>query len=255
MFEMLKRGMGAVSLVLIFSGLGFGAHPLITDDTGTQGRGKLQIELNYEYDHDDTDGVEENLHELSTTVSFGIIDSMDLVVGLPVQSVTTKEGRVETRENGFSDMSLEVKWRFFEREGLSLALKPGLSLPTGDEDKGLGTGKVGGGVFFIATQELDPWAFHFNAGYGRNETSVEEETDIWHFSLAAEREVNQWLRVAANIGVERNTDKEDDTPAAFILGGLIFPITDNLDLDVGIKGGLTEPEADYAVLAGLAFRF
>jgi len=230
-------------------------HPLITDDTGTQGKGKFQIELNYEFDHEDTDGEEENIHDISTVVSFGIIDSVDVVVGLPYQFITTKEGGEKTREDGISDMTLEVKWRFFECEGLSLAAKPGLSIPTGDEDKDLGAGKVGGSFFLIATQELEPWTFHFNAGYGRNETTVDDETDLWHVSLATELEVCKWLKLVANVGAERNTDQEDDTPAAFILGGVVIPVTENIDLDFGVKGGLTEPESDYALLAGVAFRF
>ena len=252
---MLKGALGTVLLVLAFSGASFGAHPLITDDTGTQGKGKFQVELNYEFDHEDTDGVEESVHQMDTILSYGIIDTVDLVVGLPYQFITTKEGGDKTREDGISDMSIEVKWRFFEMEGLSLALKPGLSIPTGDDEEGLGAGKVGGSFHFIATQELDPWTFHFNAGYGRNETETDDETDIWHFSLATELQVCSWVKAVANIGAERNTDKADDTPAAFILGGLIFPVTENLDLDLGIKGGLTEPESDYGLLAGLAFRF
>lgn len=255
MTKMIKRGMEAALLVLVFSGVSFGAHPLITDDTGTQGRGKFQLELNHEFNHEDTNGVEESLYNVSTILSYGVIDSMDFVVGLPYQFITTKEGGVKTRENGISDMSLELKWRFFEREGLSLALKPGLSIPTGDDEKSLGTGKVGGGLQFIATKEIEPWAFHFNAGYKRNETTVEEQTDLWNVSLAAERGVCKWLRVVANVGAERNTDRTDDTPAAFLLGGLIFALTENLDLDIGVKGGLSEPEADYALLAGIAFRF
>ncbi len=253
---MLKRVvLKALFLVLAFSSTSSAMHPLITDDTGTQGKGKFQIELNYEFDHEDTDGVEENLHDISTSVSYGIIDSVDFVVGLPYQFVTTKEGGEKTREDGISDMSVELKWRFFECEGLGLALKPGLSIPTGDDEEGLGAGKVGGSFYFIATQELEPFTFHFNAGYGRNETTVDEETDLWHVSLATELEVCKWAKLVANIGAERNTDKEDDTPAVFILGGVVIPVTENIDLDLGIKGGLTEPESDYAFLAGAAFRF
>lgn len=42
---------------------------------------------------------------------------------------------------------------------------------------------------------------------------------------------------------------------AFILGGLIYSISKNLDIDFGIKGGLNKPETDYAILAGIAWRF
>jgi len=253
---MLRSFWGAVLMVFVCCGISLAAHPLITDDAGTQGTGKSQIEINYEFDNEDTDGVEESLHDISTVISYGIIDTLDLVVALPYQSITTKEEGVKSAEAGISDMTFELKWRFFEREGLSLALKPGLSISTGDDERGLGAGKMGGSFHFIATQEIEPWAFHFDAGYGRNDTTVEEEeTDIWHVSLAAEIQACKWLKVVANVGAERNPDPEDDTPAAFILGGFIFPLTENLDLDIGVKTGLTEPESDYALLAGVTIRF
>ncbi|MFZ2448715.1 MAG: transporter [Syntrophobacteraceae bacterium] len=250
-----KRALGGVFFVLIFSGVCLAAHPLITDDAGTQGKGKCEVELNYEFNHEDTGGVEEKLHQLQASISYGIIDTVDLVVGLPYQFITTREGGVKTKADGISDISVEVKWRFFEREGLSLAVKPGISVPSGDDKEGLGAGGVGGSLFLIATQQIDPWAFHFNAGFGRNETTVEEETDRWHFSLATEFEACKWLKLVANVGAERNPDTADDTLAAFILGGLIFPVREDLELSVGVKRGLTEPESDYAVLAGVTFRF
>ena len=68
-------------------------------------------------------------------------------------------------------------------------------------------------------------------------------------------EVTKWLILVADIGAERSPNKDDNTPPAFILGGMVFPVTDNVALDVGIKGGLTEPEADYAILAGPTLAF
>jgi len=37
--------------------------------------------------------------------------------------------------------------RLFEKNGFSLAFKPGMSFPSGNEEKGLGTGKLGGHLF------------------------------------------------------------------------------------------------------------
>jgi hypothetical protein len=42
---------------------------------------------------------------------------------------------------------------------------------------------------------------------------------------------------------------------AFVLGGLIYSLSENLDLDLGVKGGLTHTETDIAIMAGLAWRF
>jgi hypothetical protein len=238
----------------------YAAHPLITDDTGTQGKGKAQIEINSEFsrDKEKEDGVtvKERGGELATIISYGITDNADIVLGIPYQWFRIKEdGDTVEKEDGLSDMSLELKWRFFEKEGLSLALKPGITIPTGDEDKGLGTGRVTYSLFFITTKEIEPWAFHLNLGYIRNENKVDERKDLWHLSLASEVEVIKDLKAVANIGIERNPDKSSNTHPAFILGGLIYSINENIDIDFGIKGGLNKPETDLTYLAGIAWKF
>ncbi len=238
----------------------YAAHPLITDDTGTQGKGKFQLEINSEfvYDKESEGGItfKATGGEIAAIFSYGITDNIDIVLGLPYQWFKVKEdGSVIAKENGISDISLEMKWRFFEKDSLSFALKPGVTLPTGDENKGLGGGKATYSVFFISTKEIEPFAFHLNAGYIRNENKHDERKNLWHASLAAETEVVKNLKAVANIGIERNPDKSSNTHPAFILGGLIYSITENFDIDFGIKGGLNKPETDLTFLAGVALRF
>lgn len=238
----------------------YAAHPLITDDSGTQGKGKFQLEVNSEFarEKETEDGVttKETGGEAATILSYGITDNADLVLGLPYQWFKTKEdGDTVEKEDGILDMSLELKWRFFEKEGLSFALKPGITLPTGDEDRGLGQGRVTYSLFFITTKEIETWAFHLNLGFIRNENKVDERKDIWHISLASEVEVVKDLKVVANIGAERNPDKTSNTHPVFILGGLIYSITENFDIDAGVKGGLNKPETDYTFLTGISYRF
>lgn len=255
----------SLSIVLFSAAASFAAHPLITDDTGTQGKGKFQIEVNSEftYDKETEEGVsiKETGGKVATVLSYGVVDNVDIVVGLPYQWTKTKENEeVISDENGISDISIEMKWRFFEKDGLSLAFKPGVTLPTGDEDKGLGNGRASYSIFFITTKEIEPWAFHLNLGYTYNEYKLDEDReanrkDIWHVSLASEVEVVKDLKVVANIGMERNPDKTSNARPAFILGGLIYSVTDNLDIDIGIKGGLNKPETDFTILAGMTVRF
>lgn len=193
---------------------------------------------------------------MATILSYGISDNADIVLGIPYQwKRAWKDSTLDSDVDGISDISLESKWRFYEKDGLSLALKPGITLPTGDEDKGLGTGRATYSMFFISTKEIEPWAFHLNFGYTRNENKVDERKDIWHASLASEVKVLKDLKVVANIGMERNPDKASNTHPAFILGGLIYSVTENFDIDIGIKGGLNKLETDATFLAGIALRF
>jgi hypothetical protein len=252
-------------VVLLWSGLAFAAHPLITDDTGIQGKGRIQIEINSEFTNDkETEErvtTKETGSEVATILSYGVTDDIDIVLGLPYQWKKIREdGEVTSDVNGFSDMSFEVKWRFFEKEGLSFAMKPGITFPTGNENKGLGNGRASYGLVFITTKEIEPWAFHLNLGYTHNEYELQEDKDanrkgIWHASLASEVEVVKDLKLVANIGMGRNPDRTSNTHPSFILGGIIYSVSENFDVDFGVKGGLNKPETDYSILAGIAVRF
>jgi len=117
------------------------------------------------------------------------------------------------------------------------------------------TGRIIYSLYFITTTVIAPWAFHLNLGYIRNENRLDEREDIWHASLAGEVEAVKNLKVVGNIGIERNTDKTSNKHPAFILGGIIYSITENFDIDFGIKRGLNKPETDYSILVGIAFKF
>mgnify|MGYP000252833323 CR=1 FL=1 len=247
-------------LLPLFSTSAFAAHPLITDDTGTQGKGRFQLEVNSEvnYDKESEAGVKTKTTggEVGTIISYGIIDNVDIVLGVPYQWFKVKEdGETISREKGISDISLELKWRFYERDGWSFALKPGVTFPAGNEKKDLGTGRVTYSIFFITTKEIEPLAFHLNLGYMRNENKLDERKDMWHFSLASEVKLIKNLKVVANIGAGRNPERVSHKHPAFILGGLIYSVVENFDIDIGIKGGLNKPETDLTILAGIAWRF
>jgi opacity protein-like surface antigen len=247
-------------VLLLNANPSWAAHPLITDDAGTQGKGKFQMELNgqYDWDKEDVDGLSTKTTavQVAAILSYGIAENIDLVLILLYQWGRTEENEATPyNEKGIGDMVFETKWRFFEKDGFSLALKPGISIPTGNYDKGLGTGWLGGHLFLIGSKELGPCAFHANLGYIRNENKADERKDIWHASLATTWEVIKDLKLVTNIGLERNPDDDASNNPAFIIGGVIYSVTENFDVDLGVKFGLNSSETDISLMAGIAFRF
>lgn len=226
----------------------YAAHPLITDDTGTQGKGKFQLEVNGEYANDNGD----SKTQIAATLSAGIRENIDLVASVPYLFTRIDEGAETLKEDGFSDITLELKWRFYEKDGLSFAIKPGIILPTGEEDKGLGDGKAAYSLHFLTTKELDPVTLHLDLGYIKNR---KELRDIWHYSLAGEYKVTKPLRIVANVGGETNPDRNSHVHPLFLLGGVIYSVSENFDIDFGVKTGLNKAEADYTLLAGITLRF
>lgn len=250
-----RLAVGGLAVLLLAPSGADAAHPLVTDDTGTQGQRKFQMELNGEYgSHGQrVNGVEmqERAAQVGATFTGGLLETLDLVVGAPWSWSRVSAGGSVTESSSVSDATVELKWRFFEREGFSLAVKPGVTF---------GGGSYAFGVTLIATQALGPVALHANAAYTRNEFNSREDraanrADILHASLAAGVEVRKGLQLLANVGLESNGDVASNTWPAFALGGIIYSVTEKFDLDVGVKAGLTEPERDVTVLAGLAWRF
>ena len=262
---MLRKFLASVFLMFFPAVTSFAAHPLVTDDTGTQGKGKFQLEVNSEftYEKETEAGVtkKETGTQVATALSYGVTDNVDVVLGMPNQwKKSSEDSAVTSDASGVSDMSIEVKWRFFDKEGLSFDLKPGITLPTGDENKGLGSGRTSYSLTIITTKKIEPWAFHLNLKDTVNEYKLRADKDskrrdIWHISLASEVEIIKDLRVVGNVGVERNQDKTKRTHPAFILGGVIYSISEDFDIDIGIKGGLNKPATDYSILAGITLRF
>ena len=247
-------------VLLLIACPSWAAHPLITDDTGTQGKGKFQLELNGQYDWDKDDSEDVSVRstggQAAATLSYGIVENVDLVLSLPYLWGKAEVNEITVYDkHGIGDAVLETKWRLFEKNKFSMALKPGISIPTGNDEKGLGAGRLGGHLFLIASQELGSWAFHGNLGYIRNENKVDERKDIWHASFAATWEVIKNLKLAADVGIERNTDEDANNDPAFIIGGIIYSINENFDVDLGVKGGLSKSETDLSLLAGVTFRF
>ncbi len=250
--------------IWISTGPAHAAHPLITDDTGTQGKGKSQIELSsqwsFDKEMDDSSGTsvttKSRQGEVKAQFAYGVIESADLILGVPYQwKKTETDNETTSNVNGFADLSLEVKWRFYEKDGLSFAFKPGVTLPAGDKEKDLGTGRATGTFFFITTKDWEFWTVHANLGYKRNENNLDQREDIWHASVAGEWKVVKDLRIVANIGAERNPDKTSRTNPAFALGGFIYALSKDIDISIGLKGGLNEAEMDYTVLGGITLRF
>ncbi len=252
------RGLVLCAVLAVYSPAWGGL--LITDDAGTQGKGNVLVEIDGQYDSEkeSLDGVslKETGGLVTTTFSYGVIDTVDLVLSLPHQwGKIEADGVAVSDEKGIADTTFEVKWRFFEKDSLTLALKPGVILPTGNEEKGLGAGKTGHQLFFIGSIEVTPWAFHANIGYIGNENKLDERKEIWHASLAAACEVVKDLSLVGNIGIERNRNEAADKDPVFLLAGIIYSVSERFDIDFGVKYGLTAAETDWSLMAGVAFRF
>ena len=244
-----------VSLIFITTTSAFDQMPFITDDAGTQGIWNHQLEISYGNDFDNTHRCTNSTVELAPVYTVGVAERIDVVIGYPFVFINEFEDSSVSRISGFSDVGMEVKWRFMEHDKWSLAIKPGLSLPTGNSALGLGNGKLGYSGFLISTMNFGKLGINSNAGYIRNENRHGDAKNIWHASAGFDFAATDILHFAFNGGAEKNPDVNSDIPCAFGLIGLYYFLSDDNELALGYKCGLTEAECDHSFIVGLTLRF
>lgn len=260
----IKKGLRVLfifSLCFFTSNASFAGLPLITDDTDTQGRGNTQVEVSlalwqHKNDIDGPSTEKSKGGELATTFTFGVQDKIDVAFAVPYQWWKSKiEGLRVEQAKGIGDSCIDLKWGFFNFAGWSAAVKPGISFPTGNEERNLGKGRATYRVCFIISKELLPLTFHINAGYKRNENHSNERKDLWHASLASEWEISRKFKLMMDTGISRNESQDSRIYPTFALLGFSFSLLERLTLTVGVKFGLNKEEMNLTSLLGLVHRF
>lgn len=239
-------------------------HPLISDDAGTIDVGKYEIELNGSYSHDKerADGITTRTGSFDSELKIGtgLYKNLGIAIGLPYtfSSRTSEDGALVSKDDGFGDMTLELKYNFAELGGINFAFKPALTLPTGRSS--LSDDHTQYAATLIATREFadGAYALHANLGYEYHTYKSDEQAgrrSLWSASLAGEAEMAKGLVFVANFGLTSNPDKSSSEPPVFALTGARYEINDHLEVNAGVKLGLTRPEDDLQLIYGLVLKF
>ncbi len=245
-----------IAVLCVLASSARAAHPLLTEDTGTQGRGHSQLELTLDTFRDGLAGVDVRGAQITAVYSYGIADPADLQLGLPYLRVDENEdGGRRTLARGINDLSLDVKWRFFERGAFSLGVKPGITLPTGDDTKFLGAGRVTWGALLIGSYEPGPLAVHTHVGYRDFRNTLGLKSSLWHGSVAATWEVVEQVKLVMDLSRDTNPVPGFSTPLDYVIVGAIWTPVKSVDLDLGYRYGASNPALDRGLLAGVTFRW
>ncbi|HBE89313.1 MAG TPA: hypothetical protein DDW67_09275 [Elusimicrobia bacterium] len=228
----------------------FAFYPFVTENTNFLGRDVIQAEVGFDHT-EDTTAADYFSNTLSATFSYGLWDKLDILLSAPWQGWNS--GGVS--ESGLGDVAMEAKFWVAERRGWDLALKPGFSLPAGNDAAGLGAGKGQVWVYGIAGRAEGPRQYYLNAGYKYNKNSINEETNVFSASALTAVEVLPRTVLAAELAVETNTDKGSASHPVTSLFGIVWSPDPSLDLDAGVRLGLNGGADDLGLLVGATMRF
>ena len=256
----------AIVFTLFTSGFALAGPPLVTDDAGTVETGKVEIELNgsYAFENEDNHGakIDRDTADTEVKITTGIYKNLgiSLIIPYTLNNRERVDGALTGTSEGFGDMRVELKYAFAELAGINLAIKPAVIMPTGKYSAGLSEGRWQPGVTLIATKEFDEgtYALHTNLGYEHHDYRVDadlQRSDLFSGSIAGEMKVLKGLTIVADFGLATNPDKASNELPVYALTGARYEINEHLDINAGIKLGLTKPEDDVAILYGLVLKF
>lgn len=241
-------------------------QPLVTDDTGTQGKDGNQLEFSVNRDREESAGATNSTRTLPFTYTRGLSDTLDLFFSANHTRLTSTVPGSDA--NGGGNPSLGFKWRFYENKAskTSFAIKPELLLPVGadKEAAGLGTGRSSYALTLILTRETGFGAVHANLAAGRNRyrdtlASPDPDTSTVALSIAPVWDLGERWKLALDIGTEwERAAAGNQSRSNFVEIGAIYSPTKDLDLAFGIlhtTGDDTPSTKVYSVTAGLTWRF
>jgi hypothetical protein len=235
------------ALVATAAPTAFAGHPMLSEDTGTQGRGNAELELGYAWSRQDSTDV----FLFQPQLSLGAWAPFDFILQPSYTVIQTPDGH---REEGLGDTNLDFKWRFYGSAPWTLAVRGGLELPTAHGDLGLPHNRVSGHGLLVITGDFQPFAVDINLGFTRSPALLNTRPNLWHYSTALSYQANERMFVILDTSLDSNSDSTRATPPLVTLFGFIYTIRPGLDVDLGYRQGLNPDAPEHQFLLGITYR-
>ena len=242
--------------MLLASGQVAAFQPFATDDTGTQGASGNQFELALGRDRAATAGEHDDRNQLALGFTRGLGDTVDAYLG-----VSYRWGANAAGASGFDSAALGVKWRFHEDEasGLSVAIKPEISVPLISQDRG--GPPTAASVTLVMSREAKAWGIHVNLGFGteRHPDPVPApDATIYSASVAPVWNVGADWKVGFELGTSLARAGGASARTDMIGLGAVYSPNPDCDLALGVSSSADNASprtTTHAATAGITCRF
>lgn len=247
-----RKWLAAVVLLCAFAGAASAEWERTVSawDTRLPAAGKFQASLWAGYWEAEAGGADVNTMDGTLYLTYGIADNWSACVAPGFTRWDVDGG---DSESGIGDTDIMTTYRFLDEKDAAcdLAVLGRVQIPTGDEDKGLGTDHVEPGFLLLASKTLGPVIAVANAGGDAILDANEGEEDfILHAALEGVYPLNEQVSLNAVMSAATaRRDGADDmidlglgtrfTPCeqTFVLGAGYVSFTDDYDWGAQIAGG------------------
>ncbi len=225
-----------------FTATTHGGRPLNVDDADPTDTGYAEAEGGVAYAYDSGSAS----WELPFGWGLGILPGLEAGIGI--------SGLHEGGNEGVSDTGIGAKWQFLSSCPLGgrHALATSISIPTGDEDDGFGSGKSDANLSYIASFSInDSIGIHLTSGYT---WTGNKSGDIILYGCAADWWCTKCLQWVGEIFAE--DERESDTSTSVLYNtGFRYSVNDGLTLDIAGGSRINGDVPDYFATMGLTWSY
>ena len=227
----------------------FAAHPLISEDTGTQGPGKFELELGMS----DTPSHNGGTFEFDPQLSYGVTRVVDVILRPSLFALRGEDIRESGARRGFGMTAVDLKWRFAQHATWTFGTRAGIDAPTAAA--GLGSSRPGGHALVMATGDFSPVIVTTNLAWTRLPSDAASKLDLYRVSAGGLWSLRDKLRIVADVAYYSTAVEEGVAWPAVALLGAIFTVSKDVDVDVGWQARIKRPAPDHVLLVGFTFRW
>jgi hypothetical protein len=151
-------------------------------------------------------------------VNYGILPNVQIHLIAPLEYVKP-EGQAS--QYGYGDTELGAKFRFIQETDScpQVGTFPIFILPTGNEDKGLGTGETQVFIPLWLQKSWGPWKTYGGGGYWINPGTGNQ--NYWFFGWEVQRDLSEYLTLGAEIFHETPSVVDGESSTGFNVGAII----------------------------------
>lgn len=212
---------------------------ILTDSPFLTERGEVELTFGFEFFTSD----EERETELEVEVEFGVTDWWSFEVGLPYVLIDGKDG--EDDESGIGDVELGSLFKLVETDDLLLSAALGVTLTTGDEDRGLGAEDPVWSPQLLAAINVGPGQVYLGLG---GELTEGDDKLTWHAAYAHP------LGPGAGV-LELSCETGGGEVETYLSPGYAWCIEDALIVTAGVAFGLSDDASDLGVVLRCTMEF
>lgn len=203
--------------------------------------------------------------ELPIFFNYAVTDDLEVIYTIPVVDYTIKSRILWTKdvsESGTGDSKLGFKYRVFDNPAYQMrgAFGLGFKFPTGNDSKGIGTGKTDFEIFTAFSKSFEKIIGHLNLGYvmtGDPNTQFYPDglADKFYYNFGIEYPHTHNVTVMAEIAGE---DWGAEGLKVDVIPGLRYTPTENFAFEVSVPIAVTNDQRygyNYRLVLGLTTFF